>query len=119
MKSIRTQEGAPDAGDAKAPAWLQTAESVALAVAAVVVTVGSLPFVGLVVPNVVSRLWGDNLRANLPLVAVLGGFMVLAADVIGRLVRFPYEIPAATIFAIFGAAVFLWLLHAPRSVRHG
>ena len=92
---------------------------VALAVAAVVVTVGSLPFVGLVVPNVVSRLWGDNLRANLPLVAVLGGFMVLAADVIGRLVRFPYEIPAATIFAIFGAAVFLWLLHAPRSVRHG
>lgn len=92
---------------------------VAVAVAAVVVTVGSLPFVGLVVPNVVSRLWGDNLRSNLPAVAALGGLMVLAADVIGRVVRFPYEIPAATVFSVFGAAVFLWLLHAPRAARRG
>lgn len=92
---------------------------VAVAVAAVVVTVGALPFVGLVVPNVVSRLWGDNLRSNLPAVAALGGFMVLAADVIGRVVRFPYEIPAATVFSVFGAAVFLWLLHAPLATRRG
>ena len=92
---------------------------VAVNVAVVVVTVGAMPFVGLVVPNIVSRLWGDNLRRNLPLVAMLGGGLVLAADLIGRVVRWPYEIPAATVFAIAGAAIFLWLLNAPRKRRHG
>jgi len=85
---------------------------VALSVAVVVVTVGAMPFVGLVVPNIVSRFRGDNLRRNLPLVAMLGGSLVLGADVIGRLVRWPYEIPAATVFSIVGAALFLWLLNA-------
>lgn len=80
--------------------------------ALVIVTVGAFPFVGLVAPNLVSRWRGDNLRANLPLVALLGGALVLAADVVGRLLRYPFEIPAATVFAVFGAAVFLWLLHA-------
>lgn len=87
---------------------------VSVTVAVVVVTVGALPFVGLVVPNIVSRLRGDNLRANLGLIALSGGGAVLAADVIGRLVRFPYEIPAGTVFAVAGAGIFLWLLHAPR-----
>lgn len=94
---------------------------VSVTVAVVVVTVGALPFVGLVVPNIVSRWRGDNLRANLGLIALSGGGAVLAADVIGRLVRFPYEIPAGTIFAVAGAGIFLWLLHAPRAgrVAHG
>lgn len=86
----------------------------------VVVTVGSLPFVGLVAPNIVSRWRGDDLRANLPVIAASGGAMVLAADILGRLIRYPYEIPAATVFSIFGAGVFLWLLHAaPARVSHG
>jgi iron complex transport system permease protein len=92
---------------------------VALAVAVVVVTVGAMPFVGLVVPNIVSRLWGDNLRRNLPRVVLLGGGFVLGADVVGRLVRWPYEVPAATVFAVLGAAIFLWLLNAPRGRTHG
>lgn len=94
---------------------------VAAAVAAVVVTVGTLPFVGLVVPNIVSRWRGDNLRANLPLIALSGGIAVLASDVIGRLIRWPYEIPAGTIFAVVGAGLFLWLLNAaPRPAgNHG
>ena len=86
--------------------------SVAAIAAMVVVTVGALPFVGLVVPNIVSRWRGDNLRANLPLIAALGGGLVLASDVIGRALRSPYEMPAATVFSIFGAGVFLWLLYA-------
>ncbi|MDF0602553.1 iron chelate uptake ABC transporter family permease subunit [Psychromarinibacter sp. C21-152] len=92
---------------------------VALSVAVVVVTVGAMPFVGLVVPNIVSRIRGDNLRRNLPVVAMLGGGFVLGADLIGRIVRWPYEIPAATVFAIVGAAIFLWLLNAPRARAHG
>lgn len=92
---------------------------VAVTVAVVVATVGSMPFVGLVVPNIVSRYRGDNLRRNLGLVALLGACFVLCSDIIGRLVRWPYEIPAATIFAVFGAALFLWLLNAPRARAHG
>lgn len=88
--------------------------------AVVVVTVGALPFVGLVVPNIVSRWRGDNLRQNLPLVALGGAMAVLAADIIGRVIRFPYEVPAATVFAVLGAGAFLWLLHAaPRQQAHG
>ncbi|WP_373354134.1 iron chelate uptake ABC transporter family permease subunit [Pseudoroseicyclus sp. CXY001] len=86
---------------------------VAITTAVVVVSVGTIPFVGLVVPNIVSRLRGDNLRRNLPVVAWAGAAMVLACDILGRVVRWPYEIPAGTIFAILGAGLFLWLLHAP------
>ncbi|WP_424934098.1 ABC transporter permease [Amaricoccus macauensis] len=93
---------------------------VAAITALVIVTVGTLPFVGLVAPNIVSRWRGDDLRANLPIIAVGGAGMVLAADVIGRLVRYPYEIPAATVFSVFGAGVFLWLLYAaPARSSHG
>jgi len=92
---------------------------VSVTVSLVVVTVGSMPFVGLVVPNIVSRIWGDNLRQNLGLVALMGAGFVLGSDVIGRLVRWPYEIPAATVFAIGGAAIFLWLINAPKARAHG
>ncbi len=92
---------------------------VSLLTALVLVTVGSFPFVGLVAPNLVSRWRGDNLRANLGLVALGGAGLVLAADVIGRVIRYPFEIPAATVFGVFGAGVFLWLLHAAPRRAHG
>lgn len=91
---------------------------VAVTVSVVVVSVGSIPFVGLVVPNVISRWRGDNLRQNLPLVAWLGGCLVLACDIIGRLIRYPYEIPAGTVFAVLGAGLFLYLLHATPRRAH-
>ncbi|MFC7705878.1 ABC transporter permease [Plastorhodobacter daqingensis] len=83
---------------------------VSMTTALVVVTVGMIPFVGLVVPNIVARLMGDNLRASLPMVACLGGAMVLGCDILGRVLRFPYEVPVGTVFGVLGAAVFLWLL---------
>jgi len=94
--------------------------AVAAITSVVIVTVGALPFVGLVAPNLVSRWRGDNLRANLPLVAAGGAGMVLAADILARGLRYPFEIPAATVFGVFGAGVFLWLLYAaPAKGRHG
>ena len=89
--------------------------TVALVASLVIVTVGMLPFIGLVVPNIVSRLMGDNLRESLPVVAGLGAGFVLVSDIIGRLVRYPYEIPASTVFGIVGAAIFLWMLLGRRS----
>lgn len=89
---------------------------VAVVTALVVVTVGMIPFVGLVVPNIVSRIAGDNLRRTLPIVAAGGAILVLFCDVLGRVIRHPYEIPAGTVIGVVGAAAFLWLLHG-RPVR--
>ncbi len=88
---------------------------VAVVSALVVSTVGMLPFVGLVVPNIVSRLMGDNLRHSLPVVAGMGAGFVLLSDIIGRIARYPYEIPAGTVFGVIGAVIFLWLLLGRRS----
>ena len=83
---------------------------VALITAFTVTTIGMLPFVGLVVPNIVSRFLGDNVRATLPAIALTGAALVVASDLAGRLLRYPYEIPAGTMFGVLGTLVFLWLL---------
>ncbi|SMF10479.1 iron complex transport system permease protein [Xaviernesmea oryzae] len=75
-----------------------------------VVVVGMIPFVGLVVPNIVSRLMGDNLRGTLPVVALSGAALVLGCDILGRLIRYPYEIPVGTVMGVVGGFLFLWLL---------
>lgn len=84
---------------------------ISVVTALTVVTVGIIPFVGLVVPNLVSRIAGDNLRASLPLTAMLGAGLVLAADLLGRVLIYPFEIPASTVIGVVGAVAFLWLLY--------
>lgn len=93
---------------------------ISLVTAAVVITVGVIPFVGLIVPNIVSLMMGDNLKKTLPATAFLGVLLILVCDIIGRLVRYPYEVPIGVISGILGAAVFLMLLlrrsaNAPQS----
>ena len=83
---------------------------VAMMSAVVVVTVGMIPFIGLVIPNIVSRLMGDKLRRSLPAVALLGASAVLLCDIIGRSIRYPFEVPVATVFGVVGTVLFLWLL---------
>lgn len=84
--------------------------TVAIISAVVVVTVGAIPFIGLIVPNIISRIMGDKLRRCLPAVALMGASFVMICDIIGRSIRYPYEVPVATIFGVGGAAIFLWLL---------
>ena len=81
-----------------------------------VVTIGMIPFVGLVVPNIISRWLGDNLRLTLPITALMGANLVLFSDLIGRVVRHPFEIPAGTVFGIIGTLLFLWLLYVPQAL---
>ncbi|ODT73147.1 MAG: iron ABC transporter permease [Pelagibacterium sp. SCN 63-23] len=83
---------------------------VAIVSAVVLVTVGMIPFLGLIVPNVVSLMIGDNMRRSVPWVAVGGAGIVLACDITGRLIRFPYEIPISVVMGIVGSMVFLYLL---------
>ena len=66
---------------------------VAVTVSATVITVGAIPFVGLVVPNLVALHYGDNLGRTLPLVALGGASLLLACDVLGRLLIHPFEVP--------------------------
>lgn len=83
---------------------------VALATSIVVITVGAIPFLGLIVPNIVALFIGDNIRRAIPWVALLGAGVVLLCDIIGRLVRYPYEVPLGVIMGIVGSLVFLILL---------
>ncbi len=90
---------------------------VSLISAVVVVSVGSVPFLGLIVPNLVSLMIGDNVRRAIPWVAIFGAGFVLACDIIGRTIRYPYEIPVGVIVSAIGSALFLYLLLRKRSAR--
>lgn len=88
---------------------------VSMVTATVVATVGMIPFLGLVVPNIVSLTLGDNLRRTLPVIAIAGAGLVLACDIVGRIVIAPYEVPVGTVMGVIGSLVFLYLLLSRRS----
>jgi len=88
---------------------------VACVTALVVVTGGQIPFLGLVVPNMIAMMMGDNMRRNLPFVALLGSAIVLLCDIAGRLIRYPFEIPIGIMMGVIGSAIFLILLFQGRS----
>lgn len=81
----------------------------------VVLTVGMIPFLGLIVPNIVSIYLGDNLRKTIPHTIALGVVFLLICDIIGRVVVYPYEIPVNVTVAVIGSALFLILLFRGRA----
>jgi len=78
--------------------------------ATVLVTAGSIPFLGLIIPNLVSLMVGDNMRRTVPWVAIMGAGFVLACDILGRVIRYPYEIPISVVVGVIGSMIFLYLL---------
>ncbi|WP_200286820.1 ABC transporter permease [Pantoea ananatis] len=83
---------------------------IAIASGVAIVVVGVLPFLGLVVPNIVSMIFGDNLRRTVPWVAMTGAILVLSCDILGRLIIYPFEVPVSALLGVLGAAVFLVLI---------
>lgn len=83
---------------------------VAVIAAVTVTVVGAIPFIGLIVPNLVRARIGDNARKALPWVAACGAAMTLGGDIVSRIIRYPYEIPVGTVLGVLGAAVFLYIL---------
>ncbi|MER7798443.1 iron chelate uptake ABC transporter family permease subunit [Microbacterium sp. NPDC096154] len=83
---------------------------IAVATGVVTVVVGNLPFLGLIVPNIVSMFRGDDLRSNLPWVCLLGIATVTVCDLVSRTIIMPFEVPVSLILGIVGAAVFITLL---------
>lgn len=83
---------------------------VAVTVSATVITVGAIPFVGLVVPNLVALHYGDNLGRTLPVVALGGASLLLACDIFGRLIIYPFEVPVGLTAGGIGGVLFLVLI---------
>lgn len=88
---------------------------VALVTASVVLTVGMIPFLGLIIPNIVSIYQGDHLKNSLLHTALLGAVFVLFCDIIGRIVIYPYEIPISLTVGVIGSGIFIYLLMRRRA----
>lgn len=83
---------------------------VALVTSSVVLTAGIIPFLGLIIPNIVTIYQGDHLKKSLLHTALLGANFVLACDIIGRIVIYPYEIPISLTVGVIGSGIFIYLL---------
>ncbi len=96
----------------------------AMITAAVVVVVGSISYIGLIVPNLVAMFKGDKIRGTLADTALFGALFVLVCDMIARMVIAPYELPIELIIGILGSVLFIGLLlyrlkHGRKAVRLG
>lgn len=96
----------------------------AMITASIVVVVGSISYIGLIVPNVVAMYKGDKIRGTLVDTALFGAIFVLVCDMIGRVVIFPYELPIELIVGILGSLIFIALLfyrlrHGRKAIRLG
>ncbi len=83
---------------------------VALVTASVVLTVGVIPFLGLIIPNIVTIYQGDHLKKSLLHTALLGAIFVLFCDIVGRVIIYPYEIPISLTVGVIGSGIFIYLL---------
>ena len=82
----------------------------ALITASIVVTVGTVSYIGLIVPNIVAMFRGDNIKSSLLDIALIGALFVLACDILGRVLIFPYELPIDLISGVIGSALFIILM---------
>ncbi|MEZ8370637.1 ABC transporter permease [Vibrio splendidus] len=88
---------------------------VAICASSVVMIVGVIPFLGLIVPNIVSLMMGDNMKKILPWTAYWGVILVLVCELLARIVIFPYEIPISMVISIFGGLIFIYLIMRDKS----
>ncbi|GAA2250127.1 iron ABC transporter permease [Streptomyces ruber] len=90
---------------------------VALATGVTSIVVGFLPFLGLVVPNLVSAVRGDDVRSNLPWTVLAAIVLLIVCDLVGRTVVAPLEIPASVVLGAVGAVLFLTMTLRRRALK--
>lgn len=83
---------------------------VSIITSVVIVSVGVIPFLGLIIPNLVAIYRGDNLKKNLIYIALCGALFLLVCDIISRLVIFPFEMPLSITTGVLGSLIFIFLL---------
>ncbi len=93
-------------------AMLGTAAAAGISVA----LAGGIGFVGIVVPHLLRLLAGPDNRIILPAAALLGGALLVAADMLARTLAAPAELPIGVIMSLIGAPVFLWILLRQRGL---
>ncbi len=87
--------------------------AMAMLVGPLVAFTGAISFVGLLVPQFVRRVYGSDHRLLLPLSALFGAMVVLAADILSRILAAPSQLPVGVVISLVGAPAFLWLLSRP------
>lgn len=90
---------------------------VSASVGIVASVIGNLPFLGLIVPNIVSMYRGDDLKSNLPWVCMLGMIVITFCDILARTVIMPFEVPVSMILGTAGAVIFIIMLMKQRKPR--
>ena len=90
---------------------------ISFAVGIVAAVIGNLPFLGLIVPNIISMYRGDNLRSNLPWVCVLGMGVITLCDIISRTLIMPFEVPVSLILGTVGSVTFIVILLRQRRAK--
>lgn len=83
---------------------------VSLVTVSVVVTAGSIPYIGLIVPNIVSLYMGDNIRESIWHTGLFGAIFVLVCDIFGRVIIYPYEISIGLTVGVIGSITFLYMI---------
>lgn len=94
----------------------------AMITASIVVIVGSISYIGLIIPNLVAMFKGDKIRGTLIDTALCGALFVLICDILARVVIAPYELPIELIVGIIGSIVFVGMLlyrlnHGRKAIR--
>lgn len=82
----------------------------AMITAAIIVVVGSVSYIGLIVPNLVAMFKGDRIRGTLMDTALFGAIFVLVCDMLGRVIIAPYELPIELIIGVLGSIIFILML---------
>lgn len=95
--------------------WANVLISIATGLVASVV--GNVPFLGILVPNLVSMYRGDHLRENLPYTCLLAMIIIMLADIIGRTIIAPFEVPVSLILGSIGSIGFLIILFSKRGKK--
>ncbi|MCL2226376.1 MAG: iron chelate uptake ABC transporter family permease subunit [Oscillospiraceae bacterium] len=80
---------------------------VALISASTFVAVGPLPFIGLIIPNMATSFYGDNLKKSIFDLMIFGANFVLLCDIVSRLVIFPFEMNVSVTISVVGGIVFM------------
>ena len=83
---------------------------VSLICAVTIITVGNIPFLGLIIPNIISLYSGDNLKKTLYHTALLGPIFLLACDILGRFIIFPFEMSISLSVGVIGSIIFLYMI---------
>ena len=83
---------------------------VSIVTVCVVITAGEIPYIGLIVPNIVSLYKGDNVHENIWDTALFGAIFVLICDILARIIVYPYELSVGLTVGVIGSAIFLYLI---------